>query len=161
MNTIITVSTIMSMYMNLTTNVENSKFCYNADIENGCVKSIEVYADNGDYLKANIKRLFTYDDQNRLVKRETLKWNKKRKAWEKHSCLCYDYTPEGYTVEKRFWDESRNDYAEAKEYSHYTIVMDNVIAVNDYRKDNKSGEFSLAQNTLVMTPDTSKLLAIE
>ena len=62
MNTIITVSTIMSMYMNLTTNVENSKFCYNADIENGCVKSIEVYANNGEYLKANLKRLYTYDD---------------------------------------------------------------------------------------------------
>ena len=161
MNTIITVSTIMSMYMNLTTNVENSKFCYNADIENGCVKSIEVYANNGEYLKANLKRLYTYDDQNRLVKRETLKWNKKRMAWENHSCLCYNYSAEGYTVEKRFWDEASNNYGEAKEYSHYTILMDNVIAVNEYTKDLGKGEYALVKNTLIMTPDTSKLMATE
>ena len=158
MNTIITVSTIMSMYMNLTTNVENSKFCYNADIENGCVKSIEVYANNGEYLKANLKRLYIYDEQNRLVKRETLKWNKKRMAWENHSCLCYNYNPEGYTIEKRFWNETKHDYAETKEYSHYTVLMDNVLAVNSYKLDENSGEFALSDNMLVMTADTNKLL---
>ena len=158
MNTIITVTTIMSMYMNLTTDVENNKHCYNAEIENGRINAIEVYDKKGEYITASLKRLYTYDEENRLVMRETLKWNKETMSWEKHSCLCYNYDPEGYTIEKRFWNETKHDYAEAKEYSHYMVLMDNVLAVNSYKLDENSGEFALADNMLVMTSDTNKLL---
>ena len=48
MNTIITVTTIMSMYMNLTTDEENNKHCYNAEIENGRINAIEVYDKKGE-----------------------------------------------------------------------------------------------------------------
>lgn len=160
MNTIITVTTIMSMYMNLTTDVENNNYSYNAQIENGRINAIEVYDNKGEYLSAKLKRVYTYDEEDRLVMRETLKWNKNRKAWEKHSCLCYDYTPEGYTIEKRFWNDTKQDYAEANEYSHYTVLMDNVLAVNNY-KMNENGEFALADNLLVMTADVNRLLVEE
>ena len=55
MNTIITVTTIMSMYMNLTTDVENNKHCYNAEIENGRINAIEVYDKKGEYPFKKIK----------------------------------------------------------------------------------------------------------
>ena len=51
-----------------------------------------------------------HTEEDRLVMRETLKWNKETMSWEKHSCLCYNYNPEGYTIEKRFWNETKHDY---------------------------------------------------
>ena len=161
MSTIITVTTIMSMYMNLTTDVENSKFCYNADIENGRVNSIEVYDNHGKYITASLKRLYTYDEQNRLVMRETLKWNKKSNSWEKHSCLAYTYDADGYTAEKRFWNETSNDYTKAEERNRYIIVMDNVLAVNSYTLNKENGDYVMADNMLIMAPDTNRLMAME
>lgn len=161
MSTIITVTTIMSMYMNLTADTENSKFFYNANIEDGKVVAIEVYNNNGESLSANLKRLYSYDEQDRLVMRETLKWNKKSNSWEKHSCLAYTYDADGYTVEKRFWNETSNDYAKAEERNRYIIVMDNVLAVNSYTLNKENGDYVMADNMLIMAPDTSRLMAME
>ena len=161
MSTIITVTTIMSMYMNLTADTENSKFFYNANIEDGKVVAIEVYNNNGESLSANLKRLYSYDEQDRLVVRETLKWNKRKMAWEKHSCLAYSYNTDGYTVEKRMWDETKHDYAQANERNRYTVVMDNVLAVNSYKLNKQSGNYDMADNMLIIAPDTSRLMAME
>ena len=73
MNAIITAPTIMSMFMNLTTDVENNKFCYNAEMEDNRISAIEVYKNNDNVLSAHIKRIYTYDEQDRLLMRETLK----------------------------------------------------------------------------------------
>ncbi|MGM9702112.1 MAG: DUF3836 domain-containing protein [Prevotella sp.] len=161
MSTIITVTTIMSMYMNLTADTENSKFFYNANIEDGKVVAIEVYNNNGESLSANLKRLYTYDEQDRLVVRETLKWNKRKMAWEKHSCLAYSYNTDGYNVEKHMWDETKHDYAQANERNRYTVVMDNVLAVNSYKLNKQSGNYDMADNMLIIAPDTSRLMAME
>ena len=161
MSTIITVTTIMSMYMNLTTNVENSNYCYNADIEDGKVKAMVVYDKDGESLCAKLKRLYTYDEQGRLVKRETLAWNNAKQTWTKNSCLCYNYNAEGYTVEKRLWDDNKNDYASAKEYSSYTIVMDNVMAVNNYKYDKDSGDYKMTDRLLMLTTFADRLMAME
>ena len=39
--------------------------------------------------------------------------------------------------------------------------MNHVVAVNDYKKDNQTGDYILAQNTLVIMPDTNKLMTME
>ena len=161
MSTIITVTTIMSMYMNLTTNVENSKYCYNADIEDGKVMAMVVYDKDGESLNAKLKRLYTYDEQGRLTMRETLVWNNDKQTWTKNSCLSYNYDTEGYTVEKRLWDETKNDYAMAKNYSRYTILMDNVLAVNNYKYDNDSCSYVLIDKMLMLTDNTGRLMAME
>lgn len=160
MSTIITVTTIMSMYMNLSTSTENSNFSYNANIEEGKIVAMEVYNKNGESLSANLKHLYTYDEQERLVKRETLKWNKTAQAWQKHDCLLYVYDNEGYTVERHFWSESKNDYAQADARSRYTVVMDNVLAVDNYTFNKELGDYEFAEKMLIMTPDTERLMAI-
>lgn len=160
MSTIITVTTIMSMYMNLSTNVENSKFCYNANISDGKVVEMEVYNKSGEALSANLKHLYTYDDEERLVMRETLKWNKSKMTWEKYDCLSYVYDNEGYTVERRFWNEAKNEYAQAKERSRYTVVMENVLAVDNYVLNQWNGSYEMGEKMLILTPDTEKLMAI-
>ena len=161
MNTIITVSTIMSMYMSLVTDVENSKHCYNADIEDGKVVAMTVYDDMGKYLEADLKHVYTYDDESRLSCRETLKWNPQLKSWQKYSCLEYAYNGSGYTIEKRYWDVTAQSYAASKEYSSYVVVTDNVLAVNHYRQNNDTGMFEEADSILVYTPSDKVYLAME
>ena len=73
MNAIITAPTIMSMFMNLTTDVENNKFCYNAEMEDNRISAIEVYKNNDNVLSAHIKRIYTYDELDRLSYSDELK----------------------------------------------------------------------------------------
>ena len=42
MGTIITAATIMAMYINSSSNL-NSQYCYNAEMENGRIKTMYVY----------------------------------------------------------------------------------------------------------------------
>ena len=81
MNTIITVSTIMSMYMNLVTDGTNTNYCYNAEIDNGRVMAMTVYNNHGESLEAKVKHEYLYDSEDRLVRKETLKWNSLTASW--------------------------------------------------------------------------------
>ena len=159
MNTIITVSTIMSMYMNLVTDVTNTNYCYNAEIENGRVMAMTVYNNHGLTIDARVRHEYLYDSEDRLVRKETLKWNSVTASWEKFSCLDYCYDEDSYTVEKMMWDNTRNEYAEAGEYSHYTVLLDNVLAVNSFRKDANTGEYVEAERVLVMNIHGGNLMA--
>lgn len=159
MNTIITVSTIMSMYMNLVTDVTNTNYCYNAEIENGRVMAMTVYNNHGLTIDAKVRHEYLYDSEDRLVRKETLKWNPVTASWEKFSCLDYSYDEDCYTVEKMMWDNTRNEYAEAGEYSHYTVLLDNVLAVNSFRKDANTGEYVEAERVLVMNIHGDNLMA--
>ena len=159
MNTIITVSTIMSMYMNLVTDVTNTNYCYNAEIENGRVMAMTVYNNHGLTIDAKVRHEYLYDSEDRLVRKETLKWNSVTASWEKFSCLDYCYDGDSYTVEKMMWDNTRNEYAEAGEYSHYTVLLDNVLAVNSFRKDANTGEYVEAERVLVMNIHGENLMA--
>ena len=58
MSTIITAATIMALYLN-TTGDANSKYYYNADIENGTVKTMQVLANGGDCLEGKVEYRFT------------------------------------------------------------------------------------------------------
>ncbi len=159
MNTIITVSTIMSMYMNLVTDVTNTNYCYNAEIENGRVMAMTVYNNHGLTIDAKVRHEYLYDSEDRLVRKETLKWNSVTASWEKFSCLDYSYDEDSYTVEKMMWDNTRTEYAEAGEYSHYMVLLDNVLAVNSFRKDANTGEYVEAERVLVMNIHGDNLMA--
>ena len=159
MNTIITVSTIMSMYMNLVTDVTNTNYCYNAEIDNGRVMAMTVYNNHGVSLEAKVRHEYLYDSEDRLVRKETLKWNSLTASWEKYSCLDYSYVDGSYTVEKMMWDNTRNEYADAGEYSHYTVLLDNVLAVNSFKMDSRTGEYVEAERILVMNIHGDNLIA--
>ena len=66
MGTIITAATIMAMYLNSTGNV-NSQYYYNADIENGQVKTMYVYDKQGESLSGKLEYRYTYDNQGRVT----------------------------------------------------------------------------------------------
>lgn len=54
MGTIITAATILATYISSTANI-NSQYCYNADIENGQVKTMYVYDKDGQALSGKLE----------------------------------------------------------------------------------------------------------
>ena len=66
METIITAATILAMYFNSAT-IDGSKYCYNADLSNGQVTTLYVYAQKGEQLRNHLEYRYEYDDNGRLV----------------------------------------------------------------------------------------------
>ena len=68
MNTIITICTVLSMYMTSLENV-NSEYFYNADIVNGIVTTMYVYDSSDTGLTPKFSYDFKYDAEGRLIEK--------------------------------------------------------------------------------------------
>ena len=158
METIITAATILSMYLSTATN-ENAMYCYNANIENGRVNTMYVYNRDGNYLTAKLAYNYEYDDQDRLVKKEVLRWNERRNEWVKDHCLELTYDIEGYEVSKRNWNRKDQAYELAKEKAVYHYEFSQVMSVNYLRRHATEKDFESVDQMLVMNPAEDILLA--
>ena len=158
METIITAATILSMYLSTATN-ENAMYCYNADIDNGRVNTMYVYNRDGNYLTAKLAYNYEYDDQDRLVKKEVLRWNERRNEWVKDHCLELTYDIEGYEVSKRNWNRKDQAYEPAKEKAAYHYEFSQVMSVNYLRRHTTEKDFESVDKMLVMNPAEDILLA--
>ena len=72
MQTIITILTVLNMYINVLNDC-TSKFIYNADIENGKVNTMYVYEREGNYITPKLYHQFSYDEHGRLTEKTTFK----------------------------------------------------------------------------------------
>ena len=158
METIITAATILSMYLSTATN-ENAMYCYNANIDNGRVNTMYVYNRDGNYLTAKLAYNYEYDDQDRLVKKEVLRWNERRNEWVKDHCLELTYDIEGYEVSKRNWNRKDQAYEPAKEKAVYHYEFSQVMSVNYLRRHATEKDFESVDKMLVMNPAEDILLA--
>ena len=158
METIITAATILSMYLSTATN-ENAMYCYNANIDNGRVNTMYVYNRDGNYLTAKLAYNYEYDDQDRLVKKEVLRWNERRNEWVKDHCLELTYDIEGYEVSKRNWKRKDQAYEPAKEKAVYHYEFSQVMSVNYLRRHATEKDFESVDQMLVMNPAEDILLA--
>ena len=158
METIITAATILSMYLSTATN-ENAMYCYNANIDNGRVNTMYVYNRDGNYLTAKLAYNYEYDDQDRLVKKEVLRWNERRNEWVKDHCLELTYDIEGYEVSKRNWNRKDQAYELAKEKAVYHYEFSQVMSVNYLRRQAIEKDFESVDQMLVMNPADDILLA--
>ena len=158
METIITAATILSMYLSSATN-ENATYCYNADIDNGRVNTMYVYNRDGSYLTAKLAYNYEYDDQDRLVKKEVMRWNAVRNEWVKDHCLELTYDVEGYEVSKRNWNDKDQAYEPAIEKAVYHYEFSQVMSVNYLRRQTTNNGFESVDQMLVMNPAEDILLA--
>ena len=102
---------ILSAVMAMATSVASvSNFAYNSEINNGKVESQTVYeVQNQQYLQPHLKYNYTYDEQNRLIQKEVLKWNKQAQK----------YGTDETAVEYASWNAKTNAYSNIKEKAVY------------------------------------------
>lgn len=107
---IITVATILLASISLFNN--GSEYVYNTEGHEDVISSTVVYkkSENGKFLSHHLKYNYTYDEQQRLVKKEVLKWNSCSATWENSHCLNYEYGASGYSIEYALWNKSASEY---------------------------------------------------
>ena len=158
MQTIITAAAIFSMYLNAAEN-QNSNYYYNADMENGKVTTMYVYTEDGQSLSGKVAYRYEYDEQDRLVKKETMRWDSQRNQWVNERCLELTYTTEGYEVAMRKWDRNGQAYLPVMEKAVYHYAFNQVMAVNYLRRQAEDKDFTSEGGMFVMNPTEGILLA--
>lgn len=158
MELIITAATIFTMYMNAA-GTQNNHFCYNADIQDGKVTSMNIMDRDGETISEKLQYRFTYDEADRVASKEALKWDAATRQWEPYYLLDYDYANNACTIERREWNGRKGDYTLITERTTYQKIFDNVLAVTHYKQTAREGEFEMTGNMLVMSPQTNQMLA--
>ena len=158
MGTIITAATIMAMYLNSTGNL-NSQYCYNADVENGQVKTMYVYDKVGNSLSGKLEYRYEYDAEGRVTAKVTLRRNASTGRMTPESRLTYTYSTDGYTLERSLWNASSMAFDRADSRTEYRIETTGVMSVTAYELAEDGTPAAVTDNMLVMMPQDAGLMA--
>ena len=139
------------------------KFAYNVEMANDAVVSKVVYKKikDGKHLSHHLKYNYTYDEQERLVKKEVLKWNSAYERWEHSHCLNYVYDMFGFSLEYALWDEESVDYNKIVAKQVYNNIMDGAVTITLYKWNKLDNEWMEQSNVLAMNLDNNLLSSFE
>jgi len=158
METIITVATILAMYLNAGT-ANQSQYYYNADMEDGRITTLYVYNKSGESLSQKLSYRYTYDAADRLTTKEVLSWNSVTGEWEQDYCLNYTYGAEGYSIERCRWSRLEKAYMAADQMTVYKYEFNHLLSVNYLKRNADDGRMEVIGNMLLMNPKNDLLLA--
>ena len=158
---IITVATVVLTSLNAFNN--DCGFVYNAEGSEDVVTSTLVYKKSGDgkYLSHHLKYNYTYDDQQRLVKKEALKWDLYSEKWEKSYCLNYEYNDFGYSIEYALWNKSQSDYADVVAKQTYDEKIDGAVGMASYKWDKADKNWIMQDNIVMLNPGERLFSSLE
>lgn len=156
METIITIFTVLSMYMNAIEN--NSEYYYNADIDNGILRTMYVYENHTDGLTPKLAIHFDYDDYGRLTEKEVCRWDMWEKDYQPDYKLQYTYFDDGYELARSTWEGKKNTW-KSDEKMVYHFGNDNQMNVSHLFKDNR-GNYHTMNNIVVNGSYDNLLLAV-
>ena len=145
----ITAATVFSMYLNAS---KTSGYYYNADIQNDKIFSLTVYKENGDLLTGKLKYEYAYDGQDRMTAKKVSRWSTHYNKWIRCYSLNYNYTNTGYDIERMKWNDHDQAYNEPIDKAVYSMFINNVTSVAQYKWNDRSHDFVMTDKMLVMSP---------
>ena len=159
MESIITAATVLTMYFNAI-NSNDVNYLYNADMEDGVVNKIEVYEQNAEHPMAQkMEYRYEYDEQDRLVNKQMMRWDDAKKAWTEDTRLVYRYFKNGFNVEVSKWNADKQAYDLPSEVTLYRSIGLNMTSVRTYRMNETQDNMYLTDRMVVMEPLDSRLIA--
>ena len=158
METIITVATILNMFLSAGSNV-NSEYFYNADIVDGQVNAMYVYDRSASGLSPKLEYRYAYDALERLTEKEAFAWNEVSKEWEPSYRLTYTYGEDSFEVERSNWDADSHAYKNVDEKAVYLYEFNNLVSVNYLKWSGQGNGFEVVDRMLVLNPRADLLLA--
>ena len=81
-----------------------------------------VYKMEGSALANYMKYNYKYDEQNRMIESEALKWDAVREEWKQDMVIRYAYQGKSVTTTYYKWNKKQKDYVLVPEM---TVTMDN------------------------------------
>lgn len=157
---IITAATVFSTLSNVSGNQSNSKYYYNADFSNGKVSQINVLNNDGKYLSNKMSYRYQYDDQDRLVEKQTLLWDNTQHEWREYQVQRYDYADNQMTVTLSRWNEKTQSYELAERYE-YALMADNVVSLTKEKWDNDKKDLASIERVVLLNPTNDLALAAQ
>lgn len=121
LKTLILSSVIMVCGMNAFAKYENN-LVYNSKEVNGVTMAKTIYKSEGNTLQNYMQYNYKYDDQQRKIETDAMKWNNKTNSWENDMRICYSYQGKSMTTTYYKWNKKQQDYVLVPEM---TITMDN------------------------------------
>ncbi len=158
---IITVATIFAMSLNVSNS--DCNFCYNTEVSDNVITAQVVYkkSEDGKYLSHHLKYNYTYDDSQRLVQKEVLRWNADSGKWQRSHCLNYVYDMFGHSIEYALWNTSKNGYTDAVAKQTYREEMHGAVTIALYKWDRTVEDWVVQNNTVMMNPGDNFLASLE
>lgn len=143
---------LIALLVYVWTPVKGSDYVYNYNLENNIVSSQTVYCKNhdGKYIYPKLKYNFTYDDQQRIVRKEVQQWDVQSKSWKKSHCLNWIFTTDGFVIEYINWNKNANDYTEMQEKQVVIKLNDNFLSMSIFKWDQGNSNWTLKNNALVL-----------
>jgi len=120
-------------------------------------QTICVYDENSGSVNPNVKIIFGYNENGRVIEKKILRWDKNKSDWNHSYCLKYTYQEDAVTIEFALWNKRKGKYDDFTERTVYKVDANKLTACNFYRK-NSSGarnwnlELSLLINTPINSP---------
>lgn len=157
METIITIFTVLSMYMNVIQNAD-SKYYYNAEIEDGIVKTMYVFDHSGERLQEKLACYYDYDGQGRVTEKTVCRWDSYAKQYAPDYKLHFTYGSDGYELARCEWNAKCGTWNSYNEKIVYQIDNGHLQTVNFLRLDH-DGYFRSVDHLNVIDPFEGILLA--
>lgn len=135
--------------------IQESDYVYNYEVKDNVVSSMVVYRKNDDkkYIFPKLKYHFTYDEEQRIVKKEVLRWNAQKNSWVNSHCLDFEFNDIGYTIEYRNWNEKEGNYTQVKEKQVTTGGDNGFLSVVYYEWNQEDNDWSLKSSMYCETTE--------
>lgn len=158
---LITTTALFLASMNVYNN--DCNFAYNTTFYDDVVASQTVYkkSDDGKYLSKHFKYNYTYDTEQRLVKKEVMKWDVWANKWVNSHCLNYNYDSHGYSIEYTRWNAKNSNYTDVTEKQTYDETVNGAMAICSYSWDNKESQWILKDNVIMLNTTPESLFSYE
>ncbi|NDV57691.1 DUF3836 domain-containing protein [Bacteroides sp. 519] len=151
-----TATIVAATILSATTSVSNN-YVYNVKNTNEAVTEQTVYKvdESGKYLTNHIKYDYSYDNENRLNTKTTLRWNDVNQKWENSSQLIYTYNESNCIVEYARWNKNTNSFSEVTEKVVYACnKLQEVTGYQSFKINEKTNEWHLVMNHEINIPQT-------
>lgn len=133
------------------------KFITNDVMTGELLTSKIIYRHNGS-LYNHMKHDFKYDNENRVVEKETFKWDSNKEEWVPFCKINLNYSADQVVMDYGKWNKKEKAYTDAQERSVYALDGFSIpVAYQNYKWNNLVGEWKITNN--VRFTDTNVLLA--
>ena len=129
------------------------KFVTNDVMTGELVTSKVVYRHDG-MLYPHMKHNFMYDDQNRVVEKETLKWDSTKKEWTPYTIINLTYTSDQVLMDYAKWSNKAKAYNDAKERTIYELNATNIpVAYQSYEWNAQGSNWKIVDDLKLAQAD--------
>lgn len=131
----------------LNTNVMAQDNFVTNDVMTGDQVTSKIIYRNDGALYRHMKHDFKYDSQNRVIEKETFKWDSSKNDWMPYCKTNFTYNSDQVIMEYGKWSKKSKAYTEGIERSIYEIDGFQVpVALQNYKWDNQNLSWKIVED---------------